>query len=234
MSSIELTTPDGTIDAILETPRTAGPWPGVVVLHDGLGMSADVQRTTRRLADNGYLALAPNLFARGRVRCVPSMMRELISNGSGRTVRDILAAREALATDPDCTGRIAVVGFCLGGGFALLVAPKGFNAAAPFYPSGRGNYAEMLRGSCPIVASYGQFDPANPGRGRKLEQALTDHGIPHDVKTYPGVTHSFANETPAEPVLRVTGFGYNEHATEDAWKRIFSFFDTHLAAAQPN
>ncbi|WP_405490063.1 dienelactone hydrolase family protein [Nocardia sp. NBC_00511] len=228
MSTIQLTTPNGDIDAYLATPATTGPWPGVVVLHDGMGMSADVRATADRLAANGYLAVAPNLFARGGVKCVPSVLRELLTNRDGTTVADILAAREHLAADPNCTGGIAVVGFCLGGGFALLVAPKGFDAAAPFYPSGRGNYADFLRGSCPVVASYGALDPANPRRGPKLERVLSEYGVEHDVKTYPGVTHSFANVTPADPLLRVTGLGYNEEATEDAWRRIFSFFETHL------
>lgn len=228
MSTIDLTTPDGTIDALLERPSGPGPWPGVVVLHDGLGMSADTRRTVRRLSNNGYLTIAPNLFARGRVRCVPTLLREVVTAAPGVGTRDILAARELLAADPDCTGKIAVVGFCLGGGFALLVAPKGFDASAPFYPSGSGNYADFLRGSCPVVASYGKLDPANPGRGAKLERTLAEYGVAHDIKTYPGVTHSFANETPAEPLLRVTGLGYNDEATEDAWGRIFAFFGKHL------
>ncbi|MEU6582994.1 dienelactone hydrolase family protein [Nocardia sp. NPDC046763] len=228
MSTIQLTTPDGTIDAYAATPAGPGPWPGVVVLHDMVGVNDDMRTIAGRLADNGYLAVIPNLFARGRVRCVPSMIRELLSNGNGTTVHDILSARAHLIADPNCTGRVAVVGFCLGGGFALLAATKGFDAAAPFYPSGRGNYEDILRGSCPIVASYAALDPANLGRGPKLERVLTDYGIDHDVKTYPGVTHAFANLTPAEPVIRVTGLGYNEEATEDAWRRIFTFFETHL------
>ncbi|WP_067828192.1 dienelactone hydrolase family protein [Nocardia inohanensis] len=229
MSTIELTTPDGTIDALLERPAGPGPRPGVVVLHDGLGMTVDTQRTVRRLSNNGYLTIAPNLFARGRVRCVPTLLREVMTGVAGVGTRDILAARALLAADPDCTGKIAVVGFCLGGGFALLVSPKGFDAAAPFYPSGSGKYADFLRGACPVVASYARNDPMNPGRGPKLEKVLTDYGVEHDVKTYPGVTHSFANETPAEPLLKVTGLGYNHEATEDAWRRIFAFFDKHLA-----
>ncbi|MFC9999313.1 dienelactone hydrolase family protein [Nocardia sp. NPDC127526] len=233
MSTIELTAPDGPIEALLEVPAGTGPWPGVVVLHDGTGMGADVARTTRMLADHGYLAIAPNLFSRGRVRCVPSMMREIMGNREGQTTRDILAAREHLLADGRCTGGVAVAGYCLGGGFALLVAPKGFDAAAPFYPSGRGNYEEFLRGSCPIVASYGALDPLNPGRGPRLERVLTEYGIDHDVKTYPGVTHSFANQLPVEPLLRVTGLGYSEEATADAWSRIFAFFETHLSAGRP-
>ncbi|MGF6885680.1 dienelactone hydrolase [Nocardia sp. GAS34] len=132
MTMIPLTAPDGPIDAMLETPEGSGPWPGVVVLHDGIGLSEDVRDTCRRLAANGYLAVAPNLYARGGARCVPAVMREVISTGGGRATRDILAARDHLVADGDCTSKVAVVGFCLGGGFVLLVAPKGFDAAAPF------------------------------------------------------------------------------------------------------
>ncbi|MCU1645107.1 MAG: dienelactone hydrolase family protein [Nocardia sp.] len=229
MSSTQLNAPDGPIDADLATPSGEGPWPGVVVLHDMLGIGTAMRETGRMLADNGYLALAPDLFARGRVRCVPGMIRELMSRGEGSTTRDILAARDRLASDPQCTGKVAIVGFCLGGGFALLVAPRGFDAAAPFYPAGRPKYDEILRGSCPVVASYGARDPMNIGGGPKLERRLTELGVDHDVKTYSGVGHSFADNHPSQPLLRVTGLGYDEDATRDAWSRIFAFFDTHLS-----
>lgn len=227
MTMIQLSAPDGDIAAQWETPEGSGPWPGVVLLHDGVGLSADIRRNTRMLADNGYLAIAPDLFARG-ARCVPGVFRDLMFTGDGKTVRDILAALRRLREDPACTGRVAVAGFCMGGGFALLLAPRGFDAAAPFYPTSRGNYADMLRGSCPIVASYGRLDPINIRRARRLEQVLDRYGVDHDVKTYPGVTHAFANRLPAEPLLRVTGLGYNEEATGDAWRRVFAFFDEHL------
>jgi carboxymethylenebutenolidase len=113
-------------------------------------------------------------------------------------------------------------------------APRGFDAAAPFYPTSRGDYAEMLRGSCPIVASYGRLDPINIGRAHRLERVLDDYGVAHDVKTYSGVTHAFANRLPTEPVLRVAGLGYDEEATEDAWRRVFVFFDAHLKSPSPH
>ncbi|MBL1078224.1 dienelactone hydrolase family protein [Nocardia sp. 2] len=228
MSTIELTAPDGAIDAFEETPRGDGPWPGVIVLHDITGVGADTRRVARKIADRGYLALAPDLFSRGRVRCVPTVLRDVMANRAGVTTRDIHAAREYLAADERCTGKVAVVGFCLGGGFALLVAPQGFDAAAPFYPSGRGNYEQILRGACPVVASYGALDPINVGRGPKLERVLNGYGIDNDVKVYPGVTHGFANVLPGDSVIKVTGLGYSEDAAQDAWSRIFAFFDRHL------
>lgn len=234
MSSVQVNAPDGPIEAYLATPQGEGPWPGVVVLHDMLGVGKVVRETSGMLADHGYLAIAPNLFARGRVRCVPSMIRDLMSGSKGTTVRDILAARDHLIGDPRCNGKVVVVGFCLGGGFALLVASEGFDAVAPFYPAGRSKYDEILHGACPIVASYGQRDPQNIGSGPKLDRVLTDLGVDHDVKTYPSAGHSFAENHPGQPLLKVTGLGYNEDATRDAWRRIFAFFDTHLSpGAQP-
>ncbi|MEU4312811.1 dienelactone hydrolase family protein [Nocardia sp. NPDC024068] len=229
MTMIQLAAPDGDIAAYRETPEGPGPWPGVVVLHDAVGLTADTRRHTRMLADHGYLALAPDLFARG-ARCVPGVFRDLLFTGDGRAVRDILAALDRLRNDPSCTGKVAVAGFCMGGGFALLTAPRGFDAAAPFYPTSRGNYAEMLRGSCPIVASYGRLDPINVHRAERMERVLDEYGVAHDVKTYPKVTHGFANRLPVEPVIRVTGLGYNEEASADAWRRVFAFFDAHLGS----
>ncbi|WP_040796599.1 dienelactone hydrolase family protein [Nocardia higoensis] len=233
MLTIDLPAPDGTIEAVIARPDGDGPWPGVVIVHDATDFGADVRKHVAMLAERGYLAIAPNLFSRGRTRCIRSVMRALWFTG-GRNdaeaapVRDILAARDHLLADPQCTGRTAVIGFCMGGGFALLTAPHGFDAAAPFYPGLYGDYRSLLDGACPIVASYAGLDPSLIGAADKLKRSLVDLGVPHDIKTYPRVTHGFANTFPAEPLLRVTGLGYNEAATADAWQRIFAFFDRHL------
>ncbi|MET0898054.1 MAG: dienelactone hydrolase family protein [Mycobacterium sp.] len=217
----------------LAVPDGPGPWPGVVVIHDVGGLSEDIRRACRRLAAAGFLALAPNLFHRGeRVRCVVGMARALQS-GSGRAVDDIVAARHRLAADSRCTGRVGSVGFCTGGGFCLLLAPSGvFDATAPNY----GNWpadAEALRHSCPVVASYGAKDRALRGDAAKLDTLLTDSGVPHDVKEYPDVGHSFMNDWRDAPLrLRVfesfSGFAFSAPEADDAWQRITAFFDAHL------
>jgi len=228
MTDIDIQTPDGTIGAVLEIPSGAGPWPGVVVIHDAFDLRAPHRQITRRVADNDYLAIATDLFARGRfIRCIRKVMGNLMT-GDGRAFPDVAAARDYLAARADCTGAIGIAGFCMGGGFALVASTHGFGASAPFYPPPlQSKYAEILDGACPIVASFGQRHPLNRGSGQRLQQVLTDHEIPHDVKTYPKTGHSFADRAPIQALSRIAGFGENEEAATDAWQRVFAFFDEH-------
>jgi carboxymethylenebutenolidase len=231
MTTIEIDTADGPIDALLDLPQGQGPWPGVVVIHDAFGYGRDKQATNERIARAGYVALTPNMYARGgRVRCITRVMRELMTQ-RGRALADILGARDHLKALPECSGHVGIAGFCMGGQFALLMSPKGFGASAPFYgtPLPR-NLSETLEGACPIVASFGGRDPLGKGAPDKFREVTAAKQITTDMKVYPGVGHSFANTLPAQPLLRIAGFGYDQAATEDAWSRVFAFFGQHLAA----
>lgn len=81
-----------------------------------------------------------------------------------------------------------------------------------------------------MVASFGRRDPIGIGAAGRLQRIVDDNDIPADIKVYPDAGHSFANQLPGQSLLRITGFGYNEAATADAWSRVFTFFDEHLAA----
>ncbi|BBY83351.1 dienelactone hydrolase family protein [Mycolicibacterium pulveris] len=231
MTKIKIATPDGPIDALLGVPDGDGPWPGVVVVHDAIGYGPDNEAISARIAAAGYLAVTPNLYSRGgRARCVTRVFRELMTQ-RGRALDDILAARDHLKSMPQCTGAVGIAGFCMGGQFALVLSPKGFGASAPFYgtPLPR-NLSETLDGACPIVASFGRRDPLGIGAPARLREVVAAKNIPADIKVYPDVGHSFANKLPGQPLMRITGFGYNEAATEDAWRRVFAFFAEHLTA----
>lgn len=219
----------------LARPQGRGPWPGVVVVHEAFGADEVMRRATDRLAAAGYLAVLPDLYTEGgRMACMIATLRAMRS-GRGRAIADLEAARRWLLAQPDCTDRVGVVGFCMGGGFALLLATRGYDAVAPNYGILPADLEAALDGACPVVASYGGKDRSLRGAADKLERALRAAGIPHDVEEYPDAGHSFLNDAEngpgwIRPLARVMGVGPEPVAAADAWARIERFFAVHLAA----
>ncbi|WP_425569135.1 dienelactone hydrolase family protein [Pseudonocardia xishanensis] len=217
----------------LAVPDGPGPWPGMVLVHEAFGLDAEMRGHADRLARMGFLTLAPDLYSAGGARrCLVSTFRALFS-GRGRAFADIEAARAELAERPDCTGRIGVIGFCMGGGFALLTAARGFDASSVNYGQLPRDLDATLAGACPIVASYGGRDVSLRGAAGTLEAALTRANVPHDVVEYPTASHAFLNETDnapplMRPLVRIAGFGPAPEAAADAWHRIEHFLTTHL------
>jgi carboxymethylenebutenolidase len=209
-----------------------GPWPGVVVIHEAFGLNDDIRNKADQFAERGYLALAPDLYdGKSWMRCVLGAVRQ-VHAGSGPAFDALEAARRYLAARDDCNGRTGVIGFCMGGGFALLCAPRdGFAVASVNYGEVPKDAETVLRGACPIVASYGGRDPMGTSHPERLQRALTVLEIPHDVEVYPGVGHRFLTKpSGAMAVLsKVARINYIESDAADAWRRIYAFFGEHLA-----
>lgn len=209
--------------AYFARPAGDGPFPGVVVIHEIVGLNENIRDVTRRLARAGYVALAVDLFAgHNRTICMFRLLASQIRNSSGsRSVHELRAALSYLAAQPTVdAARLGAIGFCLGGGFAIAWAcgDDRLKAIAPFYGM-RTTPLSALERSCPVVGSYPDHD-FSTSSARMLEQRLTRYGIAHDIKVYAGAQHSFFNDRyPAH---------YNAAASEDAWRRVLAFFDEHM------
>lgn len=221
---------------VLGVPQGAGPWPSVVLVHEAYGVTDVMRRQVTHLASMGYLALMPDLFSAGGARrCLVATIRALRS-GEGRAFVDIETARTFLSARDDSTGKVGVLGFCMGGGFALVAASgHGFEVASSNYGMLPRDLDDDLRGACPIVGSYGGRDHSLTGAAARLDEALTRVGVVHDVKEYPEAGHSFLNDAENGPAAmrllttRILGAGPNPDAAADAWQRIDGFFREHLA-----
>jgi carboxymethylenebutenolidase len=229
------------LKAELFLPQSAGQgpvesYPGVLVLHESFGLNDDIRRIAKRFAEEGYAALAPNLFSHGsRIACLSRVMTDMVRGSVDREIADILAAREALADRPDVdAGRIAVAGFCLGGGFALIAATKsGFRAAAVNYGDVPKDRAR-LDGVCPVVASFGGHDRIfGRNMAERLEAHLSALGVSHDIQTYDDAGHSFFSQHEGwqgwlARLPSPMAVGPDVEASADGWQRMLTFFEENV------
>lgn len=232
MTEVTFAVGGGSANGYLAVPSAEGPWPAVVVAFEATGLNADMRSQADRLAAAGYLTLVPDLFdGKPWVRCVRGAIQQLHA-GSGPAFTMLDAARAWLAARDDCTGKTGVIGFCLGGGFALLCAATGdYAAAAVNYGEVPADAEHVLAGTCPIVASYGGRDlEIRAAHPRRLESALTALNVPHDITVYPDAGHSFMSGKPAalRPLMALLRLDFKPEATADAWQRILGFFGEHL------
>jgi carboxymethylenebutenolidase len=212
-----------------------GGWPGVLVVHEVFGLTPEVVAVGHRFADRGWTAVVPDLFSAGvRVGCLVRTVREMVGGRAGAVTADLHAVQQWLrGRDEVAAGRTAVIGFCMGGAFALLLGslgPEGLRAVSDNY--GRPPAADVDLTRCPpVVASYGADDPVLGRTGPALQARLTAAGVENDVHTYAGAGHSFLTDHRVLGVVPLPGARYVPAAAEQAWPRILDFLERHTAAA---
>jgi carboxymethylenebutenolidase len=206
----------------LARPEGDGPFPAVVVIHEIFGLNDNMRDIAGRFAEQGYIALAVDLFAgRNRAVCMFRFFAGILLNSLDHSgIRDLKAALTFLAQQPGVDGaRLGAIGFCMGGSFAIAwaCADDRLKAIAPYYGMNPRPLAAVAR-ACPVVGSYPDPD-FTTAHGRRLDAELDTYNIPHDIKIYPGARHSFFNDQ---------GNHHDPAASADSWRRVLAFFDEHI------
>jgi carboxymethylenebutenolidase len=217
----------GKVEALLASPAPAKgkeqpKRPGVLVVHENRGLNPYIEDVARRLAVEGYLALAPDgLTSLGGYPGTDDEGREMQKKlDSEKLVEDFLAGAKYLAGLPACTGKVGVVGFCFGGMVAnqLAVRWPQLSAAVPFYGR-QPTEQEVAKIKAPLLIHYAEQDPrVNAGKDAFVK-ALKAHGVRYTVHVYPGTHHGFHNDTTPR---------YDDEAAKLAWKRTLEFFSKEL------
>jgi carboxymethylenebutenolidase len=223
-----------TVPASLALPDRSPPHPGVLVIHEIWGLTADIERICERLATAGYAALAPELYGPGpRAVCIARTIRDLARAEGELGMGRAAAAFRALRARPEVdAARTGAIGFCMGGGFALLLGASQDMLATSVNYGRVPEDTDRLAGLCPVVGSYGGRDRDLVPQFKRLRRFLEGSGVPHDLVVYPQAGHSFMNRTVPGIATRVlqplAPLEYRHTEAEDAWRRILAFFAEHL------
>ncbi len=201
----------------------AGPLPGLVVIHEWWGLNDNVRTMARRLADQGYLALAVDLYG-GQVADTPDRARALMQQAMDHpeAARDNLRQAVSFLGERGA-GRIGVIGWCFGGGWSLQAAiamPESIDADVIYYGQLVTDPDLLARLDMPILGIFGGKDQGIPvERVRAFQAALEQLDKDVEIVVYPDASHAFANPS---------GTRYDPEAAADAWRRTVAFFDLHL------
>jgi carboxymethylenebutenolidase len=215
---------DESVQAVLYTPAGKGPFPALIVIHEYWGLNDWVKDQASKLADQGYVALAIDLY-RGKVATSPEMGHELMRGvPEDRAKRDLHAAFEFLQSQPNVKkNRIGAIGWCMGGGYSLDVALQEPTLAADVINYGHlaTDPAALKKINAPILGLFGGQDRGiTPDDVHKFEAAMKQAGKKIDVKIYDDAGHAFENPNNKD--------GYRAADAADAWKRTVSFLAENL------
>jgi carboxymethylenebutenolidase len=215
---------DGTtVTGYLARLKGAEKRPGVIVIHENRGLNPHIQDVTRRMALEGFLALAPDALSpfggtpsdENRAR---EMMRELNPDD---TLVQLAAAVPFLSGHPESTGKVGAIGFCWGGGYAnqLAAAETSLSAAVPYY--GRQISIDQVPNiTAALCLHYAGLDERINAGIADYEAALKSNNKPYELYVYEGAQHAFNNDT--------NDARYNKEAADLAWERTIAFLRRHL------
>ncbi len=215
------------VNGYLARPRDgAAPYPAVLLIHEWWGLNDHIRAMARRFADNGFVALAVDLYE-GRSASTPGKARKLMQRAMEqpeRLRRNLEQAYFYLDLMPS-TQRIASVGWCFGGGWSLrtaLMFPQELDASVIYYGELVTDPERLQPLQVPILGLFGSADTTvPPQRARAFERVLTELEKPHEIHVYAGAAHAFANPS---------GEAYDRDAAKRAWAETMAFLRTHLAA----
>ena len=215
---------DETVQGLLYTPAGKGPFPAMIVIHEWWGLNDWVKEQASKLADQGYVAMAIDLY-RGKVATTPDMAHEIMRGvPEDRAKRDLHAAFEFLSSQPSVKkDRIGAIGWSMGGGYALGVALQEPTLAADVINYGHlATDPEALKKiNAPILGSFGGRDHGiTPDDVHKFEQTMKQLGKKIEVKIYDDAGHAFENPNNKD--------GYRADDAADAWKRTVDFLAVTL------
>ena len=221
--SLEYKGATGKVRGAFVKPKGASKLPGVVVIHENRGLNPHIEDVNRRVALEGFLALAPDaLSPLGGTPADSDKARTMIRTLDKKSTLDnYLAAVQFLRTHPMSTGKVGVVGFCWGGGMANQIAVNDpqLSAAVPFY--GRQPAAEDVpKIKASLLLHYAGLDERINKGIPAYEAALKAAGINYQMYYYEGAKHAFNNDTNAAR--------YNKDAAQLAWKRTITFLTEKL------
>ena len=215
---------DETVQGILYTPTGKGPFPAIIVIHEWWGLNDWIKDQASKLSDQGYVTLAIDLY-RGKVATTPDEAHEIMRGvPEDRAKRDLHAAFEFLASQPNVKkDRIGAIGWCMGGGYSLDVALQEPTLAADVI-----NYGDLATDpdalkkiNAPILGLFGAQDRGiTPDDVHKFEQQMKQFGKKIDVKIYDDAGHAFENPN--------NKTGYRAEDAADVWKRTVDFLAATL------
>jgi len=227
---------DGTqIDAYLSQPANPGQYPGVIVTMEGMGLEDHMKDLARRFADEGYIAIAPDLYTREGRPAPDKVLETLFSVSDSQTMGDLEGAALYLKNHSQSNGKVGIIGFCSGGRYTLMFACTSNNVNAAVDSAGGHIIPDELTSarpvpaidmvanlSCPLLALFGEEDTnPSPAHAARLKEELDKHSKTYEFKMYANAGHAFFADY--RPSFRAA-------PAQDMWHRVLLFYERYLKA----